>query len=61
MMRVAAYCRVSTEQEDQQHSFASQQQYFESYIEAHPGWILHSIYADDTDILGLNRTLSTGV
>ena len=31
--RVAAYCRVSTDNEDQANSFESQQRYFRQYIE----------------------------
>lgn len=31
----AAYCRVSTDKEDQLHSLAAQQAYFEGYIARH--------------------------
>ena len=34
--RVAAYCRVSTDKEDQANSFESQQRYFKAYIEREP-------------------------
>lgn len=47
MIRVAAYCRISTGQEEQLHSFVSQQRYFEAYIKAQHGWTLHDIYADE--------------
>lgn len=47
MIRVAGYCRVSTDREDQANSFASQQRYFREYIRNHPGWELHEIYADE--------------
>lgn len=43
---VAAYCRVSTENDDQTNSFESQQRYFTRYIESHPGWKLFRVYAD---------------
>ena len=46
-MKVAAYCRVSTDQEDQANSFESQQRYFREYIERQPGWKLYQIYADE--------------
>ena len=36
-LRVAAYCRVSTDKEDQLHSLAAQQAYFEGYIARHGG------------------------
>lgn len=45
--RVAAYCRVSTDHEDQANSFESQQRYFRQYIERHPDWELYDIYADE--------------
>ena len=47
MIRVAGYCRVSTEKEDQVNSFEAQQRYFRSYIQNHPDWELHEIYADE--------------
>ena len=36
-LRVAAYCRVSTDKEDQRNSLAAQQAFFLRYIEEHPG------------------------
>ena len=45
--RVAAYCRVSTDKEDQANSFENQQKYFRQYIESHPGWELYGIFADE--------------
>ena len=45
--RVAAYCRVSTDNEDQVNSFESQQRYFRRYIEEHPDWELYEIFADE--------------
>ena len=47
MIRVAAYCRVSTDKEDQANSFESQQSYFRSCIERNPDWELQEIYADE--------------
>ena len=46
-MKVAIYCRVSTDKEDQANSFAAQQQYFRRYIEEHAQWELYEIYADE--------------
>lgn len=46
-MRVAAYCRVSTDREDQTNSFESQQRYFREYIDRQPDWELYKIYADE--------------
>lgn len=45
--RVAAYCRVSTDNEDQVNSFESQQRYFRQYIERNPDWELYAIFADE--------------
>ncbi len=45
--RVAAYCRVSTDNEDQANSFESQQRYFRQYIEHNPYWELYEIFADE--------------
>ena len=45
--KVAAYYRVSTDNEDQANSFESQQRYFKQYIEHHPDWELYEIFADE--------------
>ena len=47
LVRVAAYCRVSTDHEDQLNSFESQKRYFEQYIRQNPRWILYDIFADE--------------
>ena len=47
MIRVAAYCRVSTDKEDQANSFESQQRYFREWIDRNPEWMLQEIYADE--------------
>ena len=44
--RVAAYCRVSTTQDQQYHSLEAQRNYFEEYITSHPNWIFVDIYAE---------------
>jgi len=46
-LRVAAYCRVSTDQEDQLHSFDAQVNYYTDYINGHEGYELAGIYADE--------------
>ena len=45
--RVAAYCRVYTDHEDQANSFESQQRYFRQYIERNPDRELYEIFADE--------------
>lgn len=47
MKRVAAYCRVSTDKEDQANSFESQKRYFKEYIDRNPEWELYQIFADE--------------
>lgn len=47
MIRVAAYCRVSTDHEDQVNSLVSQKKFFEEYIRHHEDQILFKIYADE--------------
>ena len=45
--RVAAYCRVSTDEEAQASSFDLQVQHYTEYIGAHESWVLAGIYADE--------------
>ena len=46
-LRVAAYCRVSTDEEDQLNSMETQVQYYTSKIAENPNWTLVGIYADE--------------
>lgn len=46
-LRVAAYCRTSTDREEQETSFEAQKTHFTSVIEANPNWELVDIYADE--------------
>ena len=46
-LRVAAYCRVSTDSDEQATSYDAQIEHYTEYIEKHPGWELAGIYADD--------------
>ena len=46
-LRVAAYCRVSTDEDEQQTSYENQIQYFTQLIEANPNWEMAGVYADD--------------
>lgn len=45
-LRVAAYCRVSTDAEEQQNSYANQRAFYTGYISGKEGWRLAGIYAD---------------
>ena len=46
LLRVAAYCRVSTEQEEQESSFENQVDYYTRLINGNPEWKMAGIYAD---------------
>lgn len=46
-IKVAGYCRVSTEKDDQVNSLEAQRRYFKEYIDRQPGWELYQIYADE--------------
>ena len=46
-LRVAAYCRVSTDEEDQLNSLETQMQYYTSKIAENPNWSMVGIYADE--------------
>lgn len=47
MSKVASYCRVSTDKDDQANSFDTQKAYFREYIQRNPDWELYEIYADE--------------
>jgi DNA invertase Pin-like site-specific DNA recombinase len=46
-LRVAAYCRVSMEQEEQQSSYEAQIEYYTDKIARNSEWSLAGIFADD--------------
>lgn len=46
-IRLAAYCRVSTDKADQLNSFVNQIKYYTDYTEKHPQYELVEIYADE--------------
>lgn len=46
-LRVAAYCRVSTDSDDQRNSFAAQNTHYNEMISSHDRWELVDIYADE--------------
>lgn len=45
-LRVCAYCRVSTDTEEQESSYESQLQFYTSYISKNENWLFAGIYAD---------------
>ena len=46
-LRVAAYCRVSTDLDDQLNSYETQKAYYTEYIRKNPKWRFAGIYADE--------------
>jgi len=46
-LRVAAYCRVSTDTEEQETSYETQVSHYTEYINSHLDWQLAGIFADD--------------
>ena len=54
-MRVAAYCRVSTDSEDQLESYKAQVAYYTDAIAKNPKWRFVDIYADE----GITGTMAT--
>ena len=46
-VRVAAYCRVSTDKDDQVHSLEAQMGFFKRYIEEHQDWMPVGVFADE--------------
>ena len=46
-LRVAAYCRVSTEEEEQQSSYEAQCSYYTDKIMTNPEWTMAGIFADE--------------
>lgn len=46
-LRVAAYCRVSTDSDEQAASYEAQVEHYTEYIQKNPEWEFAGIYADD--------------
>ncbi len=46
-LRVAAYCRVSTDKEDQLNSLETQRAFFSQYIREKNDWVMAGVFADE--------------
>jgi len=57
--RVAAYCRVSTDDEEQLNSYRSQVRYYTDLIDKNPDWMMAGVYADEA-ITGTQVTKREG-
>lgn len=58
-IRVAAYCRVSTDGEEQLNSFTTQMRYYNDKIKSNPNWIYVGVYSDEA-ITGTKIELREG-
>ncbi len=45
-LRVAAYCRVSTDSDEQQNSFETQKAHYEAWIKIHDDWEFAGLFYD---------------
>ena len=52
-LRVAAYCRVSTDDEEQLTSYEAQKNYYTDKIMTNKEWTMAGIFADAAVIIGL--------
>ncbi len=53
-MKIAAYCRVSTDREEQKDSLSHQKEFFLEYAQKN-GYELYRLYADGPVKIGLNQ------
>src|SRR6056297_681460 len=58
-IKVAAYARFSTREEEQQSSYKLQFSYFKEYIENREDWELYKVYSDE-GVTGTNTKYRTG-
>ena len=52
-LRVAAYCRVSTKEEEQASSYEAQCEYYTDKNMSNKEWTMAGIFADEAVIIGL--------
>lgn len=53
--RVAAYCRVSTDSEEQLVSYANQKKVYTEMIGSRKDWCFAGLFADGSSIVGLSQ------
>ena len=60
-LRVAAYARVSTDEEEQLSSYEAQVDYYTRYIQSNPEWTFVEVYAEMlTKVYPVSRTIFRG-
>ncbi len=55
--RVAAYARVSTDNDEQLSSYEAQVSYYTKHVQANPAWVFVEVYADE----GISATSTKSV
>ena len=55
ILRIAPYCRVSSDSDDQLHSYAAQIDYYTKLVGANPDWELVDIYADEASCTAMDK------
>lgn len=59
-LRVAAYCRVSTDSDAQLESLDAQKEHYKNYITSRDDWTFAGLYFDATVIIGLKQNPTYG-
>ncbi len=59
-LRVAAYCRVSTDSDEQASSYEVQIEHYTEFIKKNSEWEFAGIFADATVIIGLKQNPTHG-
>lgn len=54
-LRVAAYCRVSTDSDEQALSYEAQIEHYTEYIQQNPDWVLAGIFAEIIILILIQR------
>lgn len=60
-INVAAYCRVSTESDEQLNSLAVQRRYFDTLISGHTDWNYVGIYYDEGIVIILPKIVKVSI
>ena len=54
-LRVAAYCRVSTDSDEQATSYEAQIEHYTEYIQKNPTWVLAGVFAEIIILILIQR------
>ena len=59
-LRVVAYCRVSSDKDEQENSLESQMEYYAELIDSRPDWVCAGILSDSTSGRSTKKRLAFG-